>query len=196
VENRPVRRLAAEAVIRAVKEHAIVTEALQSLADEIGRSASLIVEAIANGGKVMLCGNGGSASDAQHIAGELVGRFLKERRALPAEALSTNSSVVTAIANDYGFDQVFARQVLALGTAGDVLIAISTSGNSQNVVQAAQAGRQRGFRVIGLTGSDGGKLKDQCELCLCIPSTSVPRIQEMHILVGHVICQLVEEAFC
>ena len=123
-----------------------------------------------------------------------MGRFLRERRPLPALALHANTSVLTAIGNDYGFEEVFARQVAALGRPGDVLIAISTSGNSPNVLRAAEVAREKGMKVIGLTGAGGGRLKELCDLCLCVPSASTPRIQEMHILIGHIVCQVVEEA--
>lgn len=177
-------------------EHARVQEALKALVPSVIEVAKVVAQALESGDKVLLCGNGGSAADAQHIAGELVGRFLRERRPLPALALNANTSVLTALGNDYGFEEVFARQVAALGRPGDVLIAISTSGNSPNVLRAAKAARERGMKVIGLTGAGGGKLRELCDLCLCVPSASTPRIQEMHILIGHIICQLVEEALC
>lgn len=184
------------AVTAVIDEHVALVGALRDLAPSVAQAAALVTEALAGGGKVLLCGNGGSAADAQHIAGELVGRFLKERRPLPALALHTNTSVLTALGNDYGFEEVFARQVAALGRPGDVLVVISTSGNSPNVLRAAEVAKERGMKVIGLTGAGGGKLKQLCDLCLCVPSASTPRIQEMHILIGHIICQLVEEALC
>lgn len=179
-----------------IDDHVACAAALRGLSAEIARVAGLVAHALAVGGKVLLCGNGGSAADAQHIAGELVGRFLRERRPLPALALNANTSVLTALGNDYGFEEVFARQVAALGRPGDVLVAISTSGNSSNVLRAAAVAREMGLKVIGLTGAGGGKLRELCDLCLCVPSTSTPRIQEMHILIGHIICQLVEESLC
>ena len=183
-------------VASVIDDHLACAFALRGLAAEIARAAALVAEALGGGGKVLLCGNGGSAADAQHIAGELVGRFLRERRPLPALALNANTSVLTALGNDYGFEEVFARQVAALGRPGDVLVAISTSGNSPNVLRAAKAARERGMKVIGLTGAGGGKLRELCDLCLCVPSTSTPRIQEMHMLIGHIVCQLVEEFLC
>ncbi|MCR4418637.1 MAG: D-sedoheptulose 7-phosphate isomerase [Clostridia bacterium] len=180
----------------ALAEHVAVTEGLKRLKPAIAEAAAVVAEVVTGSGKILFCGNGGSAADAQHIAGELVGRFLKERWPLPALALNGNTSVLTALGNDYGFEEIFARQVAALGQPGDVLVAISTSGNSPNVLRAAEVARAKGMKVIGLTGAVGGKLKPLCDLCLCVPSASTPRIQEMHILVGHIICQLVEEALC
>lgn len=186
----------ATAIDRILGEHLRIASGLRSLIPLIAQATWMVASALRRGNTVLLCGNGGSAADAQHIAGELVGRFLKERRPLPALALNANTSVLTAVANDYGFEEVFARQVAALGRPGDVLIAISTSGNSGNVLRAAEVAREKGMKVVGLTGADGGKLKQLCDLCLCVPSTSTPRIQEMHILIGHIICQLMEEALC
>jgi D-sedoheptulose 7-phosphate isomerase len=140
-----------------------------------------------------LFGNGGSAADAQHIAAEFVGRFNFDRPALPALALSVNSSCVTAIGNDFGFDQVFSRQIEALGAPGDVAIGITTSGNSPNVIRAMVAARKIGLKTVGFTGSTGGQLKEAVDHCICVPSDETPRIQECHILVGHVLSQLVEE---
>jgi D-sedoheptulose 7-phosphate isomerase len=165
----------------------------QLLVEIIAEATSLIITALRKGNKLLLCGNGGSAADAQHIAGELVGRFFKERQALPAIALNTNVSIVTALGNDYGFEKTFSRQVEALGTAGDVLLAISTSGNSPNVLDAILKGREKDIKAIGLTGASGGRMRELCDICICVPSEITPRIQEMHILTGHIICQLVEE---
>ncbi|KAF1682953.1 MULTISPECIES: D-sedoheptulose 7-phosphate isomerase [unclassified Veillonella] len=151
--------------------------------------------ALAAGNKVLFCGNGGSAADAQHLAAELIGRFQKERRSLASIALTTDTSILTAVANDYGYDEVFARQVEGLGRAGDVLIGISTSGNSANVVKAALKARDTGMHTIAFTGEGGGKLQDICDITLAIPSKVTARIQEMHILVGHIICELVEEEY-
>lgn len=145
------------------------------------------------GGKVLFCGNGGSAADAQHIAAELSGRFYKDRDPLNAEALHVNTSYLTAVANDYSFDEVYARLIRAQGQPGDVLVAISTSGNSANVLRAALEARAQGMIVIGMTGRTGGKLAEHCDLLLNIPSDNTPRIQEFHISVGHTICELVEE---
>jgi len=156
------------------------------------KAAEIVAKAIGNGKKLILCGNGGSAADAQHIAGEFVGRFLKERRPMPAIALNTNVSVITAIGNDYGFDELFARQVDALGFDGDVLLAISTSGKSANIITAINRAKGKGMIVIGLTGKDGGYMKDSCDICIRVPSSITPRIQEMHIIVGHILSELVE----
>lgn len=158
----------------------------------IVRVARLIVEALRGGRKVVLFGNGGSAADAQHIAAELVGRFLLDRQALPAIALTTDTSILTAVGNDLGFDQVFARQAAALVQPGDVVVGLSTSGNSPNVVAGlAEAGR-RGAVTVGCTGAAGGSLAGAANLCLCVPSTSTPRIQEAHLSAWHAICEVVE----
>ncbi len=159
----------------------------------IARVSELLVDAFQRGRKVLLFGNGGSAADAQHIAAEFVGRFAFDRPALPALALSVNTSCVTAIGNDYGFDQVFSRQIEALAQPGDVAIAISTSGSSLNVVAALELSRRKGLHAIALTGCTGGKLKNVADECICVPSTDTPRIQECHILIGHIISQLVEQ---
>ena len=166
---------------------------LEDNAEALERTIDLVVEALAAGRKILLFGNGGSAADAQHIAAELVGRFARERRALPALALTTDTSALTAIANDYGYEQVFARQVQALGEGGDVALAISTSGRSPSVLRAVEACRERGVRTVGLTGGDGGPLASMVEVCLRVSvSTHSARIQETHILAGHVICELVD----
>jgi D-sedoheptulose 7-phosphate isomerase len=148
------------------------------------------------GGTLLVCGNGGSAADAQHIVAELTGRFFRDRRPLRALALHANTSSLTAIGNDYGYDEVFAREVGAHGRPGDVLLALSTSGNSRNVLRAIEAARDKRMSVIGLTGEIGGKMRDLCDVCLCVPSASTPRIQECHILVGHTICELLERLLC
>lgn len=163
------------------------------LVDQIEKAARMLIECYKNKGKLLLCGNGGSAADAQHIAAELIGRFEKERPSLPAIALTTNSSNLTCISNDYDFEAVFARQVEGHCRKGDVLMVISTSGNSPNVVKAAEKGRQIGAKVIALTGSSGGKLKEVSDLLLNVPSDQTPRIQESHILIGHILCELLEQ---
>jgi D-sedoheptulose 7-phosphate isomerase len=165
----------------------------QTLGPKIVDAAQLIAECLKDGGKVLLFGNGGSAADAQHLAAEFVGRFVLERSPLPGIALTTDSSILTAVGNDYGFDQVFVRQVLALGRPKDVAIGISTSGNSPNVVKAVHAAAGRGLRTIGLAGRDGGALAKAVELAITVPSTNTARIQECHIAVGHVLCELVED---
>ena len=159
----------------------------------IGKVSEILVASLQQGNKVILFGNGGSAADAQHIAAELVGRFAFDRPALPALALSVNSSCVTAIGNDYGFDHVFSRQIEALAKSGDVAVGISTSGNSPNVVKAVLAARQMGLRTVGLTGASGGTLAKSAEFCICVPSEDTARIQECHILIGHIISELVEK---
>ncbi|HUJ63374.1 MAG TPA: SIS domain-containing protein [Kofleriaceae bacterium] len=161
----------------------------------ITAAAELVRDAILAGHKVLLCGNGGSAADAQHIAAELVGRYVRERKPLAAIALTTDTSALTAIANDYGYDHVFARQVDALGAAGDVLIAITTSGGSPNVVAAVRAARARGLKVVGLTGARGAAFVASCDAGVAVPSTVTARIQELHIAIGHVICEVVDDAF-
>jgi D-sedoheptulose 7-phosphate isomerase len=153
-----------------------------------------LIAALKKGNKPILFGNGGSAADAQHIAAEFVGRFAFDRPALPALALSVNTSCVTAIGNDYGFETVFARQIEALGRPGDVAIGISTSGNSSNVLRGLAVAKQMGMCTVALTGAGGGKLKDAADHCLCVPSKETPRIQECHILIGHAISELVEQA--
>ena len=162
------------------------------LSDNIVGAVELCVESLRAGGKVMFAGNGGSAADAQHWAGELVSRFYYDRPGLAAIALTTDSSILTAIGNDYGYDYTFARQVEALGRTGDVLVAISTSGNSPNIIRAAEAARARGVAVVGFTGEGGGKLAPLCDICFRVPSTETPRIQEGHEFIGHLLCALVE----
>lgn len=166
------------------------------LASELGvmrKIADVVVSAFKNNRRLYLIGNGGSAADAQHIAGELIGRFKMNRRPLPAVALTTDTSVITALANDFGYDTCFARQVEALAEPGDVVLAFSTSGNSQGILSAVQIARNRGAITIGFTGKDGGLLKNAVDICLKIPSDNTPRIQECHITVGHIICSLVEK---
>ena len=153
-----------------------------------------LVQALQNGRKVLLFGNGGSAADAQHLAAEFVNRFLYDRPALPAIALTTDSSVLTSISNDYAYTRVFSRQIEALGKSGDVAIGISTSGNSPNVLLGLQAARDRGLYTIAFSGGDGGKIKAAADVCLTVPVRETPRIQEVHITIGHAICELVEEA--
>lgn len=181
-------------VVASIREAAAQLEQLETLAPVITAIAERLIDVLRGGGKVMFCGNGGSAADSQHLAAELEGRFLIDRRPFAAVALTTNTSSLTAIGNDFGFDTVFERQVRGLGRANDALIAISTSGNSANVLRALQAAREIGLVTIGLTGSTGGKMAPLCDLALRIPSPSTPRIQEMHILAGHIVCDIVERA--
>ena len=163
------------------------------LQEKIQKIAIKSIAAFRDNKKMLLCGNGGSASDAQHIAAELSGRFYTDRPPLYAEALHVNSSYMTAVANDYGYETTYARMVEAAGRKGDVLIGISTSGNSSNVVKAMQKAKEIGILTVGFTGKDGGKMKDICDIMICVPSVDTPRIQEAHILIGHIICQLIEE---
>lgn len=165
-------------------------------ADRIAEAGAMLVSALRAGGKVMFCGNGGSAADAQHLAAELMGRFLVDRGPLPALALTVDTSALTAIGNDYAYDEVFARQLRGLGRPGDVLVAISTSGNSANVLKAIAAARDMGVATLGLGGGMGGRMASSCDLCLCVPATRTDHIQEMHIAVGHMLCGMVEEALC
>ncbi len=165
----------------------------QELPDDIQRATELIVECYREGGKVVVCGNGGSAADAQHMAGELMGRFAMDRAPLACIALTTNTSVLTAWTNDYEFETVFERQLAGIGKAGDVLIGISTSGNSENVLAAVRKAREMGLRTIGLLGRGGGSMKGLTDVELIVPSADTPRIQEGHITLVHVICGLVEE---
>ena len=176
-----------------LKEHIEVAKALEKEEENIIKAAKIVKEALKSRNKILLCGNGGSAADSQHIAAELTGRYKKERKGLPAVALTTDTSALTAIGNDYGFDFVFARQVEALGEKGDVLIAISTSGNSKNVIEAIKKAKEIGLKVINLIGKDGGKMKGMGEVDIIVPSNNTPRIQEMHIFIGHTICELVEK---
>jgi D-sedoheptulose 7-phosphate isomerase len=182
-----------ELVKSTLEEHRLVVEKMAALEAEIASAGELCGHALVKGHRIFLCGNGGSAADAQHIAAELIGRFVNDRRALPAIALTTDTSALTAIGNDYGYDEVFSRQVEGLCREGDVLIAISTSGNSGNVLKAVDAAHRAGASVIGLSGKSGGALDAKCDVSLVVPSDVTARIQEMHIVIGHLICALVEE---
>jgi D-sedoheptulose 7-phosphate isomerase len=178
-----------------IEESIAVKQAAAGLAPVIASAGAAMADALQNGGKILACGNGGSASDAQHFSGELLGRFERERGSLPAIALSTDTSAMTAIANDYDFNQVFAKQVSALGRTGDVLLAISTSGNSPNVLAAVAAAHANGMRVVVLTGRDGGKLTSHLQtgdLEICVPAQRTCRIQETHILVIHCLCDIID----
>lgn len=165
---------------------------MEELSPQIAKAAELIIGAYKNGKKLLLCGNGGSAADAQHIAAEFIGRFKKERKGLPAIALTTDTSILTSVANDYWYDLLFARQVEALGDKGDVLIGISTSGNSRNIIRAVEAANFKGLKTIGFLGSDGGELKNLVEVPIIVSFKGSDRVQEVHILMGHIICSLVE----
>ena len=165
----------------------------EELQEMILRCIEVITVAFKNGNKVLFCGNGGSAADAQHLASEFCGRFTFDRDALPAEALHCNSSYITAVANDYGFDFIYSRMIKGIGKKGDILVGLSTSGNSTNIVRAFETAKEKEMITIGFTGAGGGQLKEYADYLLEIPSTETPRIQECHILLGHIICQLVEE---
>ena len=162
----------------------------------IAEAGCLIIQCLQAGGKVLFFGNGGSAADAQHLAAEFVGRFVRERIGLPAIALTTDSSILTAVGNDYGFEQIFARQIQALARPGDVAVAISTSGNSPNVLKGVKAAKKAEAKTIGLSGKDGGVLADEVDIAITIASKSTARIQECHMAVGHLLCELAEEGLC
>ncbi len=170
-----------------------ITETRTQLLDDIVRLGALFARAVKNGNCIFFMGNGGSAADSQHLAAEFVGRFQKERRGLAAVALTTDTSILTAVGNDYGFDAVFARQVEALAKAGDVVVGLSTSGNSPNVIKALQAGKEAGAVAVGLTGRSGGKMAAVCDLCIKVPADVTARVQEAHALIGHIACLLVDE---
>lgn len=171
----------------------VIARVEQELTSRIAEMVELMVDTFQRGGKVLVMGNGGSAADAQHFVAEIVGRFKMERRGLPALALSTDTSILTAIGNDYGFDRVFSRQVEALAATGDLVIGISTSGNSPNVLLALQLARETGCRTVGLLGKDGGSIKDVCDLALIVPTNDTPRVQEAHITIIHIVCDLLEK---
>ena len=176
-------------------EHIKVANSLHNLTNAVAASAQLCIDCLKNGGKILLFGNGGSAADAQHIAAELVGRYKAARKGLPAIALTTDTSALTAISNDYGYDYVFNRQVEALANKGDVVIGISTSGRSANVISALKLASELNCKTIGFSGQDGGILKDICDINLIAPSEDTPRIQEIHIIIGHTICHLIDQEF-
>lgn len=181
---------------KAVEESIAVKQELladETLVECVEQSAELIVQSLRHGGKIHFCGNGGSAADAQHLAAELSGRFYYDRPPLNAEALHCNTSYLTAVGNDYGYDQVFARLLRGTGREGDVLVGISTSGNSRNILKAYEVCREKGIRIISMTGRTGGQMKDFSDVLLNVPSTDTPRIQESHIMLGHIICELVEK---
>lgn len=175
-----------------VKEQVLENE---PLLNSIIHVTDVLVSALKNGNRIYFCGNGGSAADAQHLAAELSGRFYTDRKALPAEALHCNSSYITAVANDYGYDVVYARLLEGIGNAGDVLIGLSTSGNSANMVKAFETAKEKNIVTVAFTGISGGLLKALSDYIIDVPSSDTPRIQESHILIGHIICQLVEEKY-
>jgi D-sedoheptulose 7-phosphate isomerase len=180
-------------ILAQLDDHDATMARLRDMADDIALFASKVLECYRKGGKAIFMGNGGSAADAQHIAAEFVGRFAMERNPLPSLALHTNTSSLTAIGNDYGYEESFSRPLRAFAGPDDVVVAISTSGNSPNILKAVEVAREIGAYVVGLGGKDGGKLKDMCDLCLIVPSDDTPRIQEGHITIAHIMCGLVEE---
>jgi D-sedoheptulose 7-phosphate isomerase len=183
-------------IIEELKDHQqLVQKVIDSLAPNIEAACEMMISTLKKGNKVLLAGNGGSAADAQHIAAELSGRFLKERRALPGIALTTDTSALTSIANDYGYEHVFSRQVEALASKGDLFIGISTSGNSQGIINAFDAAKNLQCKTLGLSGRNGGKMNELCDLNIIIPSEVTARIQEMHILIGHILCKAADDAF-
>jgi D-sedoheptulose 7-phosphate isomerase len=183
----------AHAHFRAMQENFRKLEDQVPLVAEI---ASRMAEVLKAGNKVMFCGNGGSAADSQHLAAELMGRYMRDRRPLPALSLTVDTSALTAIGNDYGYAEVFARQLRGIGVRGDLLVALSTSGNSENVLRAVAAAREMGMTTIAFTGQGGGKLASAAEICMAVPSARTNEIQEMHIAIGHLVCGLVEDAVC
>jgi D-sedoheptulose 7-phosphate isomerase len=185
-----IKKIISESV--EVKNKLLQTETILRTVDEI---ASLMVGALKNGNRIYFCGNGGSAADAQHLAAEFSGRFYVDRDALPAEALHCNTSYMTAVGNDYGYDVVYARLIKGIGIKGDFLVGISTSGNSVNIIKAFEVAREKGIITVAFTGESGGKMKVLSDYLLNVPSSNTPRIQESHIMLGHIICQLVEEQY-
>ncbi len=183
-------------VIEELKDHQqLIQRVIDGLTRDIEIACKLMVSTLKSGNKVLLAGNGGSAADAQHIAAELSGRFVKERKALPGIALTVDSSALTSIANDYGYEHVFSRQVEALAQSGDLFIGISTSGNSQGILNAFETARKLGCHTLGLSGRNGGKMNGLCDLNIVVPSEITARIQEMHILIGHILCKAVDDAY-
>ena len=175
--------------------HQQTAQAMDALTNTIEVAAKLCIDALKNGKKILIFGNGGSAADAQHIAAELVGRYKTERKGLPAIALTTDTSALTSIGNDYGYERIFDRQIEALADPGDVVIGISTGGSSGNVINGLQTAKELGCKPIGFSGRDGGEMNDLCDINLVVPSEDTPRIQEMHIFIGHTICHLIDQSF-
>ncbi|MGN6638616.1 MAG: D-sedoheptulose 7-phosphate isomerase [Mucilaginibacter sp.] len=183
-------------IIEELKAHQqLIQKVIDLLAGDIEKACKMMVSTLKKGNKVLLAGNGGSAADAQHIAAELSGRFVKERKALPGIALTTDTSALTSIANDYGYEYVFSRQVEALANPGDLFIGISTSGNSQGILNAFDTARKLDCTTLGLSGRNGGKMNGICDLNIIVPSEVTARIQEMHILIGHILCKAVDDQF-
>ena len=168
---------------------------IKTIENNLEEASLLVLETLKNGNNILLCGNGGSAADAQHIAAELTGRYKSDRRGLPAISLTTDTSALTSIGNDYGYDRIFDRQVEALANKGDLIIGISTSGNSQNVINALKKAKELDCKTLGFSGRDGGAMNEVCDINLIVPSNDTPRIQEIHILIGHIICQIIDNEF-
>ncbi len=181
-------------ILEEISAHLETAKKMESLAENLQKAAQMAIHTLKNGGKILLCGNGGSAADSQHIAAELTGRYKRERKGLCAIALTTDTSALSAIGNDYGYDFVFSRQCEALAKKGDLLWGISTSGNSQNVLNALRVAREIGCQTLGFSGRNGGEMRTLCDVLLISPSEDTPRIQEMHILMGHILCDLIEKA--
>lgn len=182
-----------ELIQQRINEHIALAEQLYNKhSEQLVQAANLMAYALKTGRKILFCGNGGSAADAQHLAAEFVGRFVLEREGMPAIALTTDTSIMTAVGNDYGFDKIFARQVQALGQSEDVLLAFSTSGNSPNVLEAIKVARLKGIPCIGFTGHGGGKMATECDICIAVDSKITARTQEMHILMGHILCEILD----
>lgn len=177
-----------------ITESSRLVLSLQEISVQMSEAADIITQSLRSGGRLFLLGNGGSAAQAQHIAAEFVGRFESERQPMPALSLATDNSTITSLGNDYGFEEIFCRQLRAFARPGDVVLAISTSGNSPNVLRALEAARELGAKTIGLTGRTGGQMKPRVDLCLCVESNSTPRIQEAHLLIAHILCGLAEAA--
>jgi D-sedoheptulose 7-phosphate isomerase len=185
-----------EIIKQHILEHEIVLNSIESLIEPIQEVADLMSKCLSNGGSILWCGNGGSASDCQHLAGELVGRFVGDRRPLRSISLNSDTSVMTCIINDYGYEHIFSRQVEALGSSGDILVGISTSGNSQNILNAFKKANKIGMHTIGFLGKGGGKASALVSNSIIVPSDTTARVQEIHILIGHIICDLIEEKLC
>ena len=182
-----------ELIKKHILEHSVTLESIMEIDDSIEKVANIFIRCLENNGTIFWCGNGGSASDSQHLAGELVGRFVGERRPLKSIALNSDSAVMTCIVNDYGYEHLFSRQIEALGSKGDILVGITTSGNSKNVLNAFEVAKNKGVTTIGLLGKGGGEASALVNQSIIVPSKSTARIQEMHILIGHILCDLIEE---
>jgi D-sedoheptulose 7-phosphate isomerase len=183
-------------IIEELDSHKKTIEAIiGTMETPLEKASMLMIETLKNGNKILLCGNGGSAADAQHIAAELTGRYKTQRKALAAIALTTDTSALTAIANDFSYAKIFERQIEALANEGDLLLAISTSGNSENILRALEKAQDLGCKILGFSGHNGGKMHSYCTINLVVPSDNTPRIQEMHILFGHILCHTIDEAF-